>query len=202
MKKTKCLILGLAIVLMCLAQNTSAQTKKQQQWFDSKQWLEGAEFTPAASVDVETFAKHYQAHPNRWKTIFEFLATQDLENLPLGLTEINENIKVNVQEYTTRSTAGRDMKAISYEKHNEYIDVQCVVSGAEIHGSTWLENATEVKPYNTEKDIAQYGADNVPYYIISEGMFTIFFPEQPHYTNIGYGERTDVRKVVFKVKYN
>lgn len=193
------LILTLATLLL-LTGSVSAQSKnkKTQHWFDSREWMQGASGTPVSSIDVNEFAKHYHQHPERWKTVFNYIRDNDLSQLPLGLKVINEDVKVNVQEYDTRETTD---KPIQYEKHSQMIDVQYVVSGREIHGSVKVDQGTVLIPYSEAKDVAQYSATNVPYYIVSDGMFTIFFPDDIHFTNIGYGERTKVRKVVFKVRY-
>ncbi len=203
--------LHLALIAMSMIAFTSCQQTQQaateqvetiseaQTWFDSQEWLEGAKMKPAVSIDIEEFAAHYKAHPNRWKKVFETLANNDLNTLPLGLTEIDENIKMNVQEYTTRPTVG---KQTLFERHEEYIDVQCMIAGEELHGAQKFGNQKVAKEFSKEKDIALLECEDVPFYIIPAGTFTIFFPDDLHTTNYGFGEQTEVRKIVFKVKYN
>ncbi len=182
-----------ASLLLLSAANASAQVS------DPRELLQSAKMSAAESVDIDTFVQHFKAHPSRWEKVFEIIEKSDLSALPLGLTQVDENIKMNVQEYTTRPTVG---KRLLYEKHNDYIDVQCVVRGEELHGKSNVENAQVVREYNAEKDIAMYDCEDVPFYIIGAGEFTIFFPHEVHTTNYGFGEQTQVRKVVFKVKYN
>ncbi len=187
-------------MLLCVSvSEVEAQSKKAQSWFDSEEWLQGAEFSPAASIDIEEFAAHYKAHPERWEKLFSFLANEDLAALPLGLQVVDENMKYNVQEYETRPTVGRKLL---YEKHCEYIDVQCVLSGEELHGARKIQYGEVVTPYSEERDIAMYESCDVPFYIVKSGEFTIFFPDDIHTTNYGFGERTKVRKIVFKLKYD
>lgn len=197
MKKLSYVVVG--VILLTLSTSVaSAHSRKSQEWFDSKEWLQGATFRPAASIDIEEFAAHYKAHPNRWNKLFSILKNADIKELPLGLQVIDENLKMNVQEYETRPTVGRKLL---YEKHCQYIDVQCVLSGAELQGTVKIEQGEVVKAYNEERDIAMYVSRDVPFYLISAGEFTIFFPDDIHTTNYGFGERTTARKIVFKVKY-
>ncbi len=201
-KLHKILLVAALFVFASCQQATTKQEStisEAQQWFESKEWLDGAQMTPAVSIDVEEFAAHYKAHPNRWAKVFEILAKEDLNALPLGLSEINDNIKMNVQEYTTRPTKG---KKTLFERHEEYIDVQCIISGEELHGTQKFGDQKVVKEFNKEKDIALLKCTDVPFYIIPAGSFTVFFPDDLHTTNYGFGEQTEVRKIVFKVKYN
>lgn len=192
--------LTILVAIFALSANESmAQSRKNLSWFEGREWLQGVQFSPAASIDVDLFAAHYKAHPERWKKIFKILAESDLNTLPLGLQIIDENIKMNVQEYETRPVKGRK---VLYEKHEKYIDVQCMVSGEELHGSRKIDFGEVVKPYVEERDIAMYNLTDVPFYIIHAGEFTIFFPDDLHTTNYGFGDRTTVRKVVFKVKFD
>ncbi len=154
---------------------------------------------PVKSIDVEVLAKHYAEHPNRWNKVFEILRSENLEELPLGLTQINDNLKMNVQEYETRPAVCHE--ELLYEKHEDYIDVQCVIWGEELHGKSDVANAKIAKEYNPDFDAAMYNCEDVPFYIIGAKMFTIFFPDEVHTTNYGFGEKGNVRKIVFKVKY-
>lgn len=190
--------LVLVVAAMACSTQLFSQSTQAQAWFDSKEWLQGADMTAAASLDIDKFAEHYKANPERWQKVFEILSTSDLMALPLGLVEIDENLKMNVQEYTTRPTAGRTLQ---YEKHTDYIDAQFVITGAELHGKNDVNNATLVREYNPEKDAAMYSCGDVPFYIIEANMFTIFFPDEVHTTNYGFGEQSEVRKIVFKVRY-
>lgn len=77
-------------------------TKKQKEWFLGKTWLQGISGMYDSSLDVETFVKHYQKHPERWSKVFEFIHDNDLTNLPLGKQSLGDDVSYNVQEYSTR----------------------------------------------------------------------------------------------------
>lgn len=199
MKKLTIFIAIAAVCLVTTITNVAAQTKAEKQWYDSKEWLQGAPMQPSTpSIDVSTFAKHYAKYPNRWKTVFKYLATQDLKKVPLGVTQLTDDVRVIVQEYETRPTVGQK---VLLERHEKFIDVQCMVEGEELHGASKIGNGELTVPYKESDDIMFYTVPDVPYYIIKAGYFTIFFPDDMHTTNYGFGERTKARKLVFKVRY-
>lgn len=191
-----------ALVVACLfAVNTNlvAQSKAAKEWYQAKEWLQGASMQPSTpSIDIETFAAHYAKYPERWKVVFNYLATQDLKSVPLGIVQLSDDVRVIVQEYETRPTVG---EKVLLERHEKFIDVQCMVEGEELHGTSKIGNGELTVPYKESDDIMFYTVPDVPYYIIKAGYFTIFFPDDMHTTNYGFGERTNARKLVFKVRY-
>ncbi len=190
--------LAVIVACLCVAQ-AQAQSPKSKAWFDSMEWLHGASMKPAAkSIDIDTFAAHYAKFPKRWETVFEYLAKQDLKKIPLGVYELTPDVRVIVQEYESRPRVTADK--VLYERHKKYIDVQCIITGEELHGASKLGTGKECIAYKESDDIMFYTVYDVPFYIIREGYFTIFFPDDMHTTNYGFGELTNVRKLVFKVK--
>ncbi len=199
MKKIQIVIAMVVVCLVSTATQLSAQSKVAQSWYNTKTWLNNGPLQPiTASIDIDEFAEHYAKYPNRWKTVFEYLATQDLKNLPLGLVELSENVKVNVQEYETRPIGPKN--PVWYERHDKYIDVQCIVTGEELHSKMKVGDYPIVNPYSEKDDIMHYTVDHAPFYLVKAGEFTIFFPDDMHTTNYGFGAKTNVRKLVFKVK--
>ncbi len=193
-----CLCLSCVSETACTTQQT-AQCSEDKAWFDSMEWLQGGPLKPVeCSIDINTFATHYAKYPKRWDDVFTFLATQDLKNIPLGVTELSDDVRVIVQEYESRPRVTADK--VLYERHKKYIDVQCIVTGEEMHGAAKLGRGVECIPYKEKDDIMFYTVYDVPFYIIREGYFTIFFPDDMHTTNYGFGELTNIRKVLFKVR--
>ncbi len=190
------------LVVVCLIAATAplaAQTQAAKQWYESKEWLQGATMQPSTpSIDIQTFADHYAKYPERWSVVFDYLATKDLKAVPLGVEQLTDDVRVIVQEYETRPTVG---ERVLLERHEKFIDVQCMVEGEELHGASKLGNGELTIPYKESDDIMFYTVPDVPYYIIKAGYFTIFFPDDMHTTNYGFGERTTARKLVFKVRY-
>ncbi|MFV0469870.1 MAG: YhcH/YjgK/YiaL family protein [Dysgonomonas sp.] len=170
-------------------------TKKQSEWFNKKGWLQGISAQPDASIDIATFAHHYEKHPQRWEKVFKFISENDLASIPLGKQSLGDDVTVNVQEYTTIDP-GKEL----LEGHKKKIDLQLVVTGRELQGYAKMKDTTEtVNPYNEKKDIAHYKVPVITYHVIRANQFTIFFPDDIHFTNVQYGEKEKVRKVVFKI---
>ena len=171
---------------------------QEKEWFVEKSWLQGADASYDPSLDVATFVKHYQEHPARWNKAFRFIRDNDLTSLPLGKQTLGDDVTVTVQEYTTKEP-GKEL----LEGHKDYIDLQYIVSGLELQGYAKIEEANDtVKPYSASEDIALYTVPTITYHAIKPNHFTIFFPDDIHTTNIQYGEKAPVRKVVFKIKVN
>lgn len=174
---------------------TKSLTKKEQKWFDEKSWLQGAVVSPDASIDAMTFIRHYEKYPQRWQKVFKFIKENDLSAFPLGKQSLGEDVTVNVQEYMTREPGNEQL-----EGHRKYIDLQYVVEGCELQGYAKLSTASEtVNPYDEKRDIAHYKVPVIVYHVVRPNQFTIFFPDDIHMTNIQYGEKAKVRKVVFKI---
>ena len=174
---------------------TKQEPSKEQRWFDEKKWLEGAVAFPDTGIDETIFASHYEKHPERWKKVFEFLKENNLSTLPLGKQSLGEDVTVNVQEYMTREPGNEQL-----EGHKKYIDLQYVVDGCELQGYAKLATALEVvNPYDEKRDVVHYKVPVIEYHVVRPDHFTIFFPDDIHMTNIQYGEKAKVRKVVFKI---
>ena len=85
------------------------------------------------------------------------------------------------------------------EVHNEYIDIQVLVTGKE-ESFGWSERRELKLPqgeFDAAKDIQFF--DDVPqtYYTLRPGQFTVLFPEDGHAPMVGQGT---VRKIIVKVR--
>jgi YhcH/YjgK/YiaL family protein len=181
-----------------MAQKHTSKPKmtEQQETVWVKQFFvkEGVTAIPAPSVNTQLLYQHIKLHPNRWKTACNFLTNNNLNMLPLGIKVLSDKVFVNVQEYTTRDPGKQYLEA-----HRKYIDFQYVVSGRELMGSGKLSDATMVDPYDSTKDAGHYSLPIFPYYVATPQYFFVFFPSQVHLTNIQFGEKAAVRKIVFKI---
>lgn len=189
-------IIGVIFLSLLSISSIDAQSKKEKAWYESEVWLNDCGAVPDPSIDVATFSKHYKAHPERWQRVFQFLKENDLDSLPKGKQTLGEGLTVNVEEYTNRAP-GKEW----LEGHRKFIDVQYVVSGRELQGTTKIKNATDtVNPYTEKYDVANYTVEStINFHVIRAGQFTIFFPDDIHITNLQYGEKEPVKKIVFKV---
>ena len=143
---------------------------------------------------LKNAALYYGVNP-RMQRAFEAIASTDWTAMETGIHEIDgKDIYVNVMERGLKSR-----EAAKLEVHNEYIDIQVLISGKdETFG--WSDRAELKQPkdaFNTEKDIQFFEDEPQTYYTLRPGQFTILFPEDGHAPMVGEGV---VRKIIFKVR--
>ncbi len=169
-------------------------TQKQLHWYNQKAWLEGITSTPSPATNIALFASHYQKYPERWKLVFRFLRENNLQNLPLGKQQLSNEVTVIVQEYSTKAPGDELLEA-----HKKKIDLQYMVTGKELHGTAPIPETTESKAYDSGNDVGFFHAKYIRYYVASPEQFSIFFPSDAHIPNVQFGEKSAVRKIVFKI---
>ncbi|GIU06425.1 MULTISPECIES: YhcH/YjgK/YiaL family protein [unclassified Shewanella] len=150
---------------------------------------------------VDTLANRniYTAINPRIASALEHLATTDFSQLEVGKYELDgKNLFVIVNDYQTQP---KEQQA--FEAHEQYIDVQYVVSGEEEFGYLPLANQTQSKAYFADHDFANYdyesNKDDAAFIPLKAGMFALFFPGDIHMPGTG-DNASQVRKVVIKVK--
>ncbi len=134
--------------------------------------------------------------PNFEKAIQYVLAT-DFAAMEPGKYHIDgENVFVIVNEFTTKPLSECDP-----ESHQDYADIQIIISGTERFGYTPLTDQPAVTPYNPEKDVALYDIpeEAMNYITLPAGQFIIFFPSDIHQPEIFLHQPALVKKVVVKV---
>ncbi len=140
---------------------------------------------------------YFSMHKN-FEKAFEFIKKAVDENLPVGKYEIDgKELYASVQEYNSKLRA--DAKA---EGHNNYIDIQFVVSGVEAADVFDIDKATSKTEYNSDKDVRFYeDIDGANYCVINAGEYGIFFPHDIHKPGQSINETpAPVKKIVVKVK--
>ena len=131
----------------------------------------------------------------RMKKAFELIASTDWTTMETGIHELaGKDIYVNVMERELKQKSDAKL-----EGHNEYIDIQVLVTGKE-EAFGWSERKDLRMPqgeFNAEKDIQFF--DDVPqtYYTLRPGQFTVLFPEDGHAPMVGEGT---MRKIIVKVR--
>ncbi len=143
---------------------------------------------------LKNSARYEQVHP-RMKRAFELLASTDWSRMEPGIHELEgRDIYVNVQERELKKKGDAKL-----EVHNDYIDIQLLVSGSE-ESFGWSERKDLKQPqgpFNPEKDIQLFEDEPQTYYTMRPGQFSILFPEDGHAPMVGEGK---VRKVIVKVR--
>lgn len=140
---------------------------------------------------IENAARYYPLHP-KFKQAFDYIAQIDIHTLPVGRHEIDDNMYVLVQEYTTKPKAEG-----KWEAHHRYIDLQYVVQGAEGMGYANIHDLDQGE-YIPEKDFLPLFGEGEQIALRS-GYFVLLFPEDAHMPGMALGESKPARKIVVKI---
>jgi len=99
------------------------------------------------------------------------------------------------QGYDTRVRPG------AFESHRKYIDIQCLVVGAELMEVADIAKLPVTEAYDAERDVIIYGDFlDTSVLRISAGEAAVYFPEDGHMPNLRVGaDAAFVRKTVVKV---
>ena len=183
----------------CTSNQTNPENwtdKEVDAWFDKQEWLNGWEVQPDASVDKRELAVYYHKNPERWNKAFRFMKSEDLKNLPAGVTEVDgKNLFVAISEYNSK-----EKPETRYESHKNYIDIQYVIDGEELIGVTTADKVKVDEPYDSEKDLAFYTFEGGDYRKATPENFMVFFPDDVHRPSLKSGESVPVKKAVVKIK--
>ncbi|NRT10742.1 YhcH/YjgK/YiaL family protein [Flavobacterium sp. 14A] len=138
--------------------------------------------------------KLYAGITERLAKGFEFLANNNLVALASGTYDIAEKaVFAIVQEYDTK-----EIKDCVLEGHTKYIDIQYMISGTELMGVITKKDQKVVSS-DVDKDYTFYEGETA-YIKLTEGMFTVFFPDDLHRPCVQDGQSSKVKKVVVKVQ--
>jgi len=146
---------------------------------------------------IDTLAnasKYTSLHPLFAKA-FEYINQNDIANLPDGVSEISEGLKLIVATGNGKTV---EASLAKFECHDKNIDIQVCVKGLET--IAWKPREKCVVPngeYNPEKDVRFFSDAPDMSFQLTDGQFAIFYPEDVHAPMIGDGE---IKKLVFKVK--
>ena len=122
----------------------------------------------------------------------KFLAETDFSNTELGRYTLSGDNYYLVQEYDTKQ------KTVS-EAHEQYIDIQLLVSGEEVIAVAPIECDKELVDAKPEKDVWHYTCETKPM-TLRAGDFMVLYPSDVHMPGATLGDPVACRKVVVKVK--
>lgn len=130
-------------------------------------------------------------------TAIAWLEAGGWENLPEGKREIaGESVFALVQRYDSKVGA-----KCRFEAHRDYIDIQLLVSGAEIMETRAVEGLVVTEPY--KPDIEFYGTPEgmtATSVLLIPGTAAILFPEDAHRPCMAIGGNPrPIHKIVIKV---
>ena len=127
-----------------------------------------------------------------------FLTKQNLTNLTVGEYKIKADlIFAKIASYDTQPVEQRRP-----ERHDKYIDIQCIVEGEERIDSAPLKAAGEIDENKMEeRDVLYYKDMQVEdSLVLKKGMFAIYFPWDLHRPNCNAGKQSvHVKKAVVKI---
>jgi YhcH/YjgK/YiaL family protein len=125
----------------------------------------------------------------------DFLRSSRAAGLPVGRVDLEgDRLFAMMQEYPTRVE-----KDCTWEAHQRYIDIQCVVSGVEEIRYAPITTLQIVEPYNPEQDFTKLEGTGA-ILRFHAGTFAIFFPHDAHKPCMAPGGVAGpVKKIVVKV---
>ena len=133
---------------------------------------------------------------DRYAKAIQWLKDNDLAALENGKYEIDgKDVYANVMSYTTLP-----WEEAKYEAHENYSDIQYVVSGAETMTYAPADTLPPTGPYDAQKDVIKFDNSNPGLKVPCQaGDFMIFFPWDGHKPKAASGEPCEVKKVVVKI---
>tara|TARA_R110002167_G_scaffold91462_2_gene246160 strand:+ start:3701 stop:4267 length:567 start_codon:yes stop_codon:yes gene_type:complete len=183
-----------------VAQDKSAPCEPLQvtEWYKKKEWLNGLELKPHKSIDQIEFARQFCLNQDWWNKAFTFLRTHDLQQLAPGRYVIDEgNVTAFVSEAPTKA-----MEEINWETHENFNDLQYVISGKAKMGvaSTRSAKYETIMPYDSKKDVANYSVSDGKFYNAEPGTFFIFSPVDIHRPAFKVKGYDSIKKILIKVR--
>lgn len=195
MKKIVIAIVFVLLGIAGIAQEgkSTVSTRTIKKWTKEKSWANGLQLELHPTVNKEAFYSAYHTNQQLWDAAFEFLKTQNLEDMQPGKYPIiGEDVFATVSE-----AASHDSADVKWESHKKYIDLQYIIKGREVIGIADASKATITKPYTV--DAMNYIADG-KYYTTEPGKFFLFFPNDAHRPTIKAPGYDMVKKIVIKIR--
>lgn len=116
-------------------------------------------------------------------------------NTPCGKYILNDDVYVNVIEYTPKSVE----EAVA-ETHNLYADIQLILSGEEYIGYAKTSLLSPKSQYDKANDI-QFWQGDIALLTMQQGDWALFMPGEAHAPSLDKcGGK--VKKAIFKIKYD
>lgn len=136
-------------------------------------------------------------YPAALQTAFEWLKAQDLAHMEAGTYELQgKDLYIMIQDFSTQPAEVRRP-----ERHNDYLDVQYIVSGVERMGYVPYTGKETVAEDPEGKDVTFYrDLEGETFVDVTPGCYCIFFSNDIHRPGCAAGEPCNVRKAVVKMK--
>lgn len=128
-------------------------------------------------------------------TAIEYIATHDLNLLPMGKTVVDgDNVFINVMDAEAAPVEER-----GFEIHKNYMDIQIDLSGTEVIEIGDMAGM-RVENYNEATDFGNAFCNTLTSCTMGEGNFIVCMTSEPHKPGIMFSEETKkLKKCVVKV---
>ncbi|MDR7870468.1 MAG: YhcH/YjgK/YiaL family protein [Tissierellaceae bacterium] len=147
--------------------------------------------------DIKNWVSERNAYSDVMRNCIDYLKDSDFNKFTIGKYNIiNDRIIANVKDNITKPK-----DEIRPEIHLKYIDIHFIYSGMEI--MEYSPNNSELKvdmDLLDKNDVLFYQSmSNETSFIVNEGMYVVFFPEEVHRTSCLVDDESLVKKVIIKV---
>ncbi|MGL5351323.1 MAG: YhcH/YjgK/YiaL family protein [Cetobacterium sp.] len=142
--------------------------------------------------------KFYKGISQGLDAAIEAIENGSYKNGVLGKNEIDgDNVFFNLQECKTKI-----LEECFFECHKKYIDIHVVIEGEEGIGYSLKDSLKEKSEFNEESDFGVLEGIEEYRMNMTKDNFLVVFPDEPHMPLIAKNnEPTELKKVVFKIKY-
>ncbi|MGL4976485.1 MAG: YhcH/YjgK/YiaL family protein [Cetobacterium sp.] len=142
--------------------------------------------------------KFYKGISNGLDAAIEAIENGSYKNGVVGKNEIDgDNVFFNLQECTTKV-----LEECFFECHKKYIDIHVVIEGEEGIGYSLKDSLKEKSEFNEDSDFGVLEGEEEYRMNMTKDNFLVVFPDEPHMPLIAKNnEPTELKKVVFKIKY-
>lgn len=144
---------------------------------------------------LENASRYFEVVP-RFDKVMAWLQKTDVKSIPAGTVVLEEN-KLLIKVLDVH---GKLIEDCLFETHNDFIDIQIPITGAEAMG--WKSKATcqhVDKPYDKSIDMALYREQATTMANVQPGEFVVFFPEDAHQPGIA-DPNVNYRKLIVKTR--
>ena len=127
-------------------------------------------------------------------TAIDYILNNDLQSRPLGRTVVDgDNVYINCMECETGL-----MENKQYELHQEYLDIQIDLQGAE-RLLTGDSATMKMGEYNSDGDCSLGQCTSLADCVIGPDNFVICMTGEPHMPGVALKAPASIKKCVFKV---
>lgn len=135
-------------------------------------------------------------HPVLEEALTLALTARPQEQSPGRVELRGDDVFMNVMQFATQSPT--EKKA---EQHEQYIDIQCLLTGEERIQFGVVDSARQCEERHVEEDyqLCREIAD-CQTITLRPGMFAVFMPGESHKPGCSVGEPQEIKKVVVKVR--